>query len=529
MPDSKEFRQVRKNPGIVTNLPTTSVAWASGKNVRFRPGAVMKCLGKSVLATVSDSPGGGILLLRDIPLNPANAYSIREVFTFRGHDGVWRTIVCCDTKIYSYTDDFTSYTDITPATAPTGDETSIWTFALIGGLPILSNYTDPPWQWANYSGVLTTLTNAPNRARGITSNLGRIIAGGLQDGAYDFKNRIKWTKEPFHPTGWIPDLKSTADRQDLVNPNTGEDAWEEFQAFGRRGTKRVIDYTSKNVWKMDAIDSIMDYHIDVLYEGIGLIAPRARTNYMGIEFFMGETDFYMITDELKPIGFDIRNSVFPNLNKSMVYKSFAFCKPSTREVVFCFTTGTNSSPDTAAAYNYELKNWTFYSINFNCHTFGYSQTNYQWDTIPFGSQDSITDSSWDEMSTTGILPYEVVGNDLGQILKLEDTHNDNDSAIEAYIETGDMGSDEARLMALQVVPFLKPTGSSNPLMIQIGTRESLDREIKWSQPKPFTEGVSKQVGGRATGHFVRYRFFTDQVDSPFIIEGFRNYYEVIGG
>jgi len=511
MAESKTFTQASKNPGIVTNLPTTIVPWASGRNVRFRPGAVMKALGKSLLATVSGS----------LP--------IREMFTFRGHDQVVRTIVCCDAKVYSYKDDFATVLDITPASPPTGDATSIWTFALIGGMPILSNSVNGLWKWNDFSGILTALSNAPERCRVISSSLGRILAGNIQDGSYDFSGRMKWTKKAFSPTSWVIDTESAADRQDLVNPNTGEDAWEYIQGFGQHGTKRTLIYTSKNIWKADASQSIMDYDIDILFPGKGLVAPRARTHYLGSEWIMTDDDFYQIAGEVKSIGFNIRNSVFPNLNRSYVHKAFAFAKPSTKEVVFCFCTGSNTAPDTAAAYNVELKNWTFYSVNFTAHTYAYTQANYEWDTIPFGTWDSITDSAWDSMSSTGILPYEIVGNSTGQILKLEDTDNDNGTAIEAYLETGDLGPDQGKYLALPLIPFLKPTGSKNPLMVQVGVRKSLDREIQWSQPKPFTEGVSEHVGFHQKGRFCRYRFFTDQKDSPWILEGFRRYFDIVGG
>src|SRR3989304_2710625 len=132
MPYTQPFRQSTNNPGIVTNAPTTDVVWSTGRNIRFKHGCVYKTRGKTLLATVP------------------NSLPIRAMFTFRAYDNVFRTIVCCDTKIYAYSKEFETYSDITPSPAPDSESTDIWQFALVGGLPILTNGINGIWKWVNH-------------------------------------------------------------------------------------------------------------------------------------------------------------------------------------------------------------------------------------------------------------------------------------------------------------------------------------------------------------------------------------------
>lgn len=489
--------------GIVTNLPTTNVGWSIGRNVRFKPGAVYKTPGKTLLATV---PG---------------ALPIRDMFTFKGHDGVFRTIVCCDTKVFSYTNDFTSYTDITPTPAPSSGANDPWQFELIAGMPALSNGVNPMWKWADYGAPLAALANAPTVCRALGKAGNRVLAGNVQEGAYDFPGRVRWP-DIAKPEFWDRDRTGRSGKQDLVNPGDGIDAIERVQAIGNQGESALV-FTERNVWLGDPAEfpAVLSFHIRL--PGVGLVAPRCQVGIKGLNYWMSAEDFHSLSTEKSAVfGFAIWNSVFPNLNKSAIKSAFSFCKPSTKEVFYCVPTGSNSTPDTAFVYQLETKTWAIGDCNYLCHTFAFSETGYSWDTLPFGSWDSIPDSRWDEIGTAGVLPYEVVGDASGRIFKFDDGDNDNGEAISGYIETGDMTMDAPSLNKFlnEVRPSLKPQQTKSILMVQAGARNSLHQDIKWSPPRPFRIGISEKIDCRIMGKYLRLRFYTDQKDSPFILDGY---------
>lgn len=580
------FRQAENNPGVITNLPTDSVAWSTCRNVRFKPGCLYKSPGRSAaLATV------------------INGLPVRAMFPLKGHDNVWRILACCDTKIYSFTNDFTVYSDITPGTSgigctvsytvtngvitaitgitgggsgytvggqvfvsggdgkatltittvsggvitglsiayggtgysngtgvattaaapPSSTSTDVWQFALIGGMPMLSNGVNTPWKWDLTGNPMTVVSGAPLICKAMHVHMNKLIVGNIQEGAYAVPSKLRWANTMQPNGGWITDLRGLSGGKDLVPHSTTMQGTDVIQAITSQGTKLIV-FCERNIWYGSPAEWPLDYSWSAMDSNLGLIAPRAFVKTpKGLVYFMGQEDFHVMAEGIEDIGFPIRNSVFPNLNKAAIKTAFAYYKPSTREVYFCYATGTNAVPDTAAIYSEETKSFSFEDVDYLSHSFNFDSTNYQWDTIPFGSWDEIGDQRWDDMGKTGILPYEVVGTSSGQIQKADTGYNKSDgSPIEGYIETGDYILDNAMINKIiqELVPVLKPQDSVNAIMIQVGVRENLHKDIEWSLPQAFTIGVSRHVNFRKMGKYFRIRFFTDVTNSPYIIEGF---------
>lgn len=495
--------------GIITNMPTTKVTWAIGRNVRFKPNAVYKTPGKTLLATVTSVP------------------PIRAMFTFLGYDDVYRTIVCCDTKIYSYTNNFGTIQDITPTAPPTSGVLDIWEFGLIGRMPILSNGKDRVWKWNDFNQTLSILANSPVVCRHIYIFNNRVIIANYQEGAYDYPSGIGWSAI-LKPENWTRDLKVLSGRRKLINPRTGLEADEKILRVSHIGEKLTI-YTPSNVWYGVPAEHPRIYDFQIGVERIGLLSSRCMVNVYGTHYFMSDTDFYELGGSgLKAIGFNIRNQVFANLNNNALNANFAHYLPSTREVVFNVCTGTNTIPDTSYIYQLETQSWTICDCNYTCHAPYFDTTNTTWDSNPYTTWDSADDSRWDEQGTTGIINYEAVGNTNGQILKFDSGYNDNGVAINGYIESGDFtgsklskyGNDSTDVVIGEIWPMLKPQINHNSILVQLGTRGNTSQSIKWSNPQQYSIGTSKKVDFRGRNKYNRIRFYTDTLDTPWILEGY---------
>lgn len=509
---SLEFEQSAANSGVVANLPSTKVAWADANNMRFRPGCVMNTYGKTLLATVP------------------NGLPIRAAFTFKGYDGSLRTIVCCDTKIYAYTEDFASYTDITPSTAPNSEGNDIWQFSLIGGMPVLTNGLNGVWKWTSYGSAMTLMPDVPV-PKVMTTALHRLLMGHVYDNGYEYPSRLKWSGI-IKPDNFVIDKTAKSGRADMIFPNGNNiDSIERIKGFSHSG-KRTYIYSERNIWALDPYQKPYNFQLNIVAEGIGLIATRAIASVNGIDYFIAQDDLYVRSEGegIKPIGFPIRNAVFPNLNKSALNTSFVFYLPDTKEVFYCVPTGENTAPDTAVVYNTELNNFSFCDVDYLCHTFNWTENVSAWDNIAYGSWDSIDDSRWDEMSKRGIIPYSVVGNGKGQILQLDSGTDNNGKAIESYIETGDMVLDDQRRFKTvsEIWPGLKPQEDDTQLFIKIGTRESLHHQIKWSATKALTIGVDGKIDFRDSGKYIRIRFYSNQKGDRWTLDGYTLKY-LLGG
>lgn len=512
------FIQGEKNSGIVTNAPSYQVNWATGKNIRFKPGCIYKTFGKTLLATV---PGGR---------------AVRDSFTFIDNSGIIHTIICCDDKIYSYHDDFTEYDDITPVIPPNSDSTSIWQFALIGGCPIITNGIDGIWQWNNFSSVLVKIVNIPY-AKYLTTSYHRLMLANIQEGAYSYPARIRWSP-PANPTYFTIDKNAKSGQADIVNMGSGIDTSEKIKSVLGDGEDTYI-FADRTIWLATIVNSPYSYRLNMISGDDGLLASRARVKAKGSIWFIGNDDFYKLDRSGKQsIGFPIKNSVFPNINKSAAYLSKTFYQPATNEIFFCLPMLDNksvtSSPiNTAYIYNLELQNWSIMDMDFLSHTYNWSTDQIEWNNAS-GTWDSQTDR-WDEISNNGILPYSVVGNSIGQIFKFDTGYDNNTTAIESYIETGDIDfSNKFHILtdyfkAIDSVwPGVKPQDVDTPLLIQVGTRSSLHQPISWSEPAAYTIGINDKVDIRKEGKWIRLRFYTMQLGDQWTLDNYSIRYTLRG-
>ncbi|NKE69903.1 hypothetical protein [Candidatus Manganitrophus noduliformans] len=500
----KRIAVKRVDTGIVSNSSASKVVWSRGRNVRFRPGSVYKTPGKTLLTTV-----------------PA-ALSIRAMKTFKGHDGVVRTVVACDNKIFSYTGGFTEHVEITPTPAPTGTS-YVWHFELIGGMLIVSNGFSR-WKWPNYAAPLQAMTGAPEKFGMMTVSNNRLIVGNITDGGNAYPARVKWSQIG-KPEIFTIDKTGKGGRHDLLDPNGKSDAIEIPKAATHRG-KRTIIYTERNIWALDPVEFPLDYRPEIIVPGLGLLAPKALVSWKGIDYIMGPDDFYMMGSGAPvPFGFDIRPLCFNNLNKEVgvINTAFGFVLPETQEIGFAVPSKNATEPDTIYLYHLELKKWTPLSCNFLCVNDSRQDPNYGG---AFGGG-GFGEGAFGGANDVNLLPYTVVGNIHGQILKFDEGFNDNGEPITGYIESGDMEGDSAFVSKVthSVAVYLKEqSGTTEPLMIQIGVRDSLSKPLKWSIPKPFAAGIDEQADITARGKWMRIRFYSDQMDSPWELEGYELLY-----
>lgn len=500
------FRQADKNPGLVLNLPSTDVSWSMLRNVRFRTGTVSKTLGK--------------LLITTIP----NAAAIRDIFMFRDVTGVFRHLICTDTKIYSYTStaaDFDAVVDRTPTVAP-AVANSRWTFDITGGYPVLSNGSQS-WYWGMSAGqafnatftlytqnMTTPTTTASWMNRRWTADKMRVAYTGIAD-IFDTDENADIT------------TKAASDRaghQDLLSPITGEDQVEQVKAFVPTPQEMYV-MTFRGIWRISPIGSEHRFSmIRLPQEGIGLLAPKLQCTAKGVVYYMGYEDIYMLTGEgAKPFGLPIRNAIFPNLNKAAINTAFAWYNPSTFEVFFCIPTGVNTSPDTAFIYNTETKGWSICDCAYTAQALAFEANAAQWTTI--SNSWTTAGLAWSDLTANGIMPFSVVGDNNGNLYKFDGSVNDNEAAFTAYAETGDIGSGTMRLGVRSVIPEFKIVAGQHPVMIQVGVRDSLTQDIDWDTPQQITPGTNqRELFSRKRGFFIRLRVYSNILGANWILSGF---------
>lgn len=491
--------------GIVTNVGSDKVAFSICRNMRTRPGEIYKARGKRLLAVTP------------------NTVPVRAIYPFKGHDNVMRAVVCSDSKIFSYTGGLTAIQDITPNPAPTGISHA-WRFTSVGGQLIISNGIDPMWKWPVYASPLVTLANAPARVGTLGAIRNRLIAADVLDGGFDYPARIKFPAIG-DPEFWTIDRKMRADQQDLLDHRGQSDAIERAMGIGYSGS-RVRLYTERNIYNIDPADMPYHFIIDIGHEGIGLFGKRTLVSVKGVDYFMGPEDFYVLSGDRapRPIGFPIRNACFDNLNKELgaIDQAFTFYQPITKDIFFCVAIGTSLVADTAFVYNLESKGWTICDVDYSCFA------DARQDPAASGAYGAggYGEGPYGGTTDINILPFLVVGNAKGEILALDDGNDNNGKAVTGYVETGDMVGSSALLKKIThaIMPVMNNEVTDEPVLVQVGARKSLSDKIKWSVPKPFLIGTDKMVKAVNRGEFLRFRFYTDQLNSPWRLFQYKAFY-----
>lgn len=493
--------------GIVTNVGSDKVVFAAGRNVRSRPGEIHKARGKRLLNTTP------------------NTVPVRAIYSFKGHDNVMRSVVCSDAKIFSYTSGMTAVQDITPNPAPTGTS-HVWRFTTIGGQLVISNgiSADSMWKWPDYASPLVALPNAPKGVRTLGTLKNRLITADIIDNTYSYPARVKMSGINA-PEIFTVDRKMKADQQDLIDHRGQSDAVERVMGIGYAGS-RIRMYTERNIYFMDPADLPYHYIIDIGHEGIGLYGRRTLVSVKGVDYFMGPEDFYVVSGDHapRPIGFPIRNACFDNLNKDVgaIDQSFAFYQPITKDIFFCVATGTSLVADTAFVYNLESKAWTICDCDYSC----YSDSRQDESVGGAFGGGGFGEGPFGGTTDINILPYLVVGNTKGEILALDDGNDNNGKAVTGYIETGDYVGSSALLKKIThaLMPIMNNEVTDEPVLVQAGARKSLSDKIKWSRPRPFLIGTDKLVRAVNRGEFIRFRLYTDQLNSPWRLFQYKVFY-----
>ena len=139
--------------------------------------------------------------------------------------------------------------------------------------------------------------------------------------------------------------------------------------------------------------------------------------------------------------------------------------------------------------------------------------------------------NWIGKTTTfGSIPQDICGDSASHVMLMDYGFNDIDvsllpTAIYGYIETGDidLGYRPFEKVVEELFPDFVAQTQTNNVLIQVGTRANLSRPLVWSLPYPFRMGTSDRVDLRSyknRGNYVRIRFYTNELDSPWSLAAY---------
>jgi hypothetical protein len=517
--------------GINSSMPSNKVTWSTGRNVRFTPGYVSKTMGKTLLATL-----------------PVANLPIRAAFEFMGIDGNLYIVACCDTKVYLISSDFTSITDITPSTAPTGSETDLWQFTIVCGLPIMTNGKDAMWQMATIGSRLTVATGVP-LCKFISACMNRLVGSYVYMNSKWWPGRTVWS-EMGNPLNFVINTTRKSGQQDLMD-YTGDIYATKNILCQLTCNADVYYFTLKDLFVCDFSKTPKQFII--IDPDFKLLSSSCACAFDNVVYAMAKDNIYKFVNRQKSvIGDPQKTNILSNINQATFSSSFCFPLLSANEIWFCIPTGTNSTPDTAFVYNWELSGpspvWSILDCDFTCHSIVYPPQTY----VAWLSNDSST-VTWTNLSGDTVkwlssrynsLARDIVGDTTSHILLMDSGFNALDTtltsqAIDGYIETGDfvLGNRAFEKIIEELYPDIAVQLQTNSLMVKVGTRQSLSQEIQWENAIQWSPEVAFRIGVDSycdlrsytnQAAYLRLRFYTNTKDSPWSLSGFSFTYSLGG-
>jgi hypothetical protein len=185
---------------------------------------------------------------------------------------------------------------------------------------------------------------------------------------------VQWCSQGDYTT-WTPATNNTANTRTL---NVGT----KLVAGCVLGPELAAVWSDAALYIFQYTGSSFVYNSRVAGVDCGLIAPGAFVSVQGMAFWMGPNNFWMWNGSVVPMPNveDIRKYVFDSLNTSTTYQCNATYNPIMNEVVFHYTTGSNTNPDSYVTFHLDPTDLCW-SIGKNTRTSGTHFT--QGDTRPY--------------------------------------------------------------------------------------------------------------------------------------------------
>tara|TARA_R110002020_G_scaffold470291_1_gene696033 strand:- start:614 stop:2479 length:1866 start_codon:yes stop_codon:yes gene_type:complete len=126
---------------------------------------------------------------------------------------------------------------------------------------------------------------------------------------------------------------------------------------GLRARQETLIWTDTSMYSMTHIGQPFTFGVNLVNEGVGLIAPNAAINTPKGVFWMADKGFYSYSGAIKEVPCTVQNYVLSGLNEGQSNQVFAFLNKEFDEVGWFYCSSSATSIDKYVVYNYEEEVW----------------------------------------------------------------------------------------------------------------------------------------------------------------------------
>ena len=237
-----------------------------------------------------------------------------------------------------------------------------------------------------------------------------------------------------------------------------------------RARQETLVWTDTSLYSMSFIGQPFTFGVNLVNEGIGLIAPNAAINSPAGVFWMDKTGFYTYNGQVRELPCSVQNYVLSDINIGQAYQTFATLNKEFDEVGWFYCSSSSTAIDKYVTYNYTENVWSIGQLNRTAWL----------DEGVFNSPMATYTTS-----NVGYLYNHETGNDA-----------DGSPMDNVYIESSDFDLGEGTFyqMIRRIIPDIKFTGSGGSGQIinfVIKTRNYPAESLSTSATNTCTNSTSK--------------------------------------
>jgi hypothetical protein len=250
------------------------------------------------------------------------------------------------------------------ATPTSGTGTPItavdWTLDNWGETLIACPLGGPIYEWSpsTNSSVATIIANAPtvNQGAFIAMPQRQVVAWGSTFNGIEDPLLVRWSDVNDY-TNWIGQLTNQAGSYRIPKGSR--------IVQGIQAAQQGLLWTDLGVWAMQYVGQPYVYQFNELGTGCGLIGRKAAGSMGGVVYWMGQSQFYMLSGSgIEPIMCPVWDVIFQDLDTDNLDKIRIAPNSRFNEISWFYPTKGNGGEINAyVKYNIGLKQWDFGTLS----------------------------------------------------------------------------------------------------------------------------------------------------------------------
>lgn len=248
---------------------------------------------------------------------------------------------------------------------------------------------------------------------------------------------------------------------------------------GLKSRQEVLIWTDTSLYSMQFIGPPLTFALNLINEGVGLLAPKAAGNTPAGVIFMSKQGFHIYNGAVQKLPCSVKDYVYSDLDMSQSFKCFAAVNQEFGEIWFFYPSLEDGTGEISryVLYNYEENVWSI---------------------------GSLVRHAWQESGVEN-KPLATGGNDSSYYLYSheEGSNDDTNPMTNVFIESADLdiGDGENFAFVKKVLPdvkFLQDTTSNTPTINFVLKRRDFSNQS-------LTTDSTTQITTNSTEGFLRSR------------------------